>query len=672
MADDVKIEAIAGPWKGIVDRVADGIVVFDRDWRYVYMNRAAEQHLGRPTEQFLGKTISELFPDYAGSELERQCLRAAAGTTPVEIELPSFAQKAWVKRTLYPSPAGVTVYFSDVTERRNVADALRESEERHRSIFDHSMDGVLLTKPTGEILAANPAACQMVQRTEEEICRLGRSGIVDLDDPRVAVLVEQRRRTGQMRGELTMIRKDGSRFPAEVASVTFPDRNGVLQTSLSFRDLTERKRVERDQALLAELGAIVKPVESEGALDEVALFLARQLADLVVFYVVQPDGELRRGAAACRDAAKAWISDELMKLPSTPAPDHPAQKVLRTRQACTFQFTPESMEAIAETPEHLRVIRGAALTSSLLVPLVVGESCVGVLGFSSTSASPSFDERDLPLALEIGRRCALFIRSARLYQSEKQATQTRDEMLGIVAHDLRNPLESIMLQTIVLRRPVEPERRMTKPIEAIERAAHRMASIIEDLLDVTTIEAGGLELEARRIAAGALVDEAADAQREQAVARSLALTTEIAPVALEVWADKKRILQVFENLVGNALKFTDHGGITLGARREGSEVVFSIADSGIGLAADDVAHLFDRFWQARKAGRSSVGLGLAIVKGIVEAHGGRIWVESQLGSGSTFHFSLPAASASRPSPTTGRWMAVAAGGQSAGAGARDP
>jgi PAS domain S-box-containing protein len=645
------IAPIAGSWEEIVERVSDGVVVFDRDWRYVYVNRAAEQHVGRPREELLGKTIAELFPEYAGSELERQCLRAAAGTTPVEIELPSVARKAWVKRTLYPSPLGVTVYFSDVTEQRSVADALRESEERHRSIFDHSMDGVLLTKPTGEILAANAAACRMVQRTEEEICRLGRSGMVDLDDPRVRALVEERRRTGRMRGELTMIRKDGSKFPAEVASATFPDRNGVLQTSLSFRDLTERKRAERDQALLAELGAVVKPVEFEGALDEVALFLARQLADLVVFYVVQPDGELRRAAAGCRDSAKGWIADELMKLPSTPAPDHPAQKVLRARQAATFRFTPQSMEAVAENPEHLRVIRGAALTSSLVVPLLAGESCVGVLGFSSSSSI--LDERDLPLALEIGRRCALFIRSARLYRSEKQATQARDEMLGIVAHDLRNPLESILLQAEVLRGPDgEPERRVAKPIAAIERAARRMANIIEDLLDITKIEAGGLELERSRLSVGDLVAEVAEAQRAHAASRSLTLEAEGTRAGLEVWADKHRVLQIFENLLGNALKFTDRGGISMGARREGGEVVFWVTDSGIGLADHDVSHVFDRFWQARKSRRSGVGLGLAVVKGIVQAHGGRVWVQSRLGAGSTFYFSLPAASAPHPSPTT--------------------
>jgi signal transduction histidine kinase len=110
----------------------------------------------------------------------------------------------------------------------------------------------------------------------------------------------------------------------------------------------------------------------------------------------------------------------------------------------------------------------------------------------------------------------------------------------------------------------------------------------------------------------------------------------------EVWADLDRLLQVFENLVGNAVKFTEPGGrITVGAARRGDDVLFWVADTGAGIAAEDLPHLFDRFWQARKATRRGAGLGLPIVKGIVEAHGGRIWVESTLGRGSTFFFTIP-------------------------------
>jgi PAS domain S-box-containing protein len=574
----------------------------------------------------------------------------ASGTTPVETETFSVFKKVWVRQTIHPSASGVTVYFRDVTERRKAADTLRESEERYRSLFEHSMDGVLLTRPTGEVLAANPAACRMFQRTAEEICRLGRPGLVDLEDPRLPVLLEERRRTGRTRSELTLIRRDGSKFPAEIASVTFDDRNGLQQTSMLIRDLTGQKRADRAQTLLAELGAVLKPIEGESTLQAAAPVIARHLGDLVVFLVAQQDGELRRFTAAARQSGQSWLASELSK-PSSVAlrPDHPASEVFRARQARIMQLAPESLESIAETPEHLRAIRAAAVTSVLLVPLMAGESCLGVMGLGS--ASEAFEEADLPVALEIGRRCALFMQSAALYRSERQATLARDELLGIVAHDLRNPLESILLQAQLLRRPGgDPERRSTKPVAAIERAGKRMTGIIQDLLEVTRMEAGHLELERARISTGDFLAEVVEAQRPHLAARSLSLTVEEGPAVADVWADRSRLFQVFENLLGNAVKFTERGGISVGAKLEtgeagkaGNEVVFWVADTGVGLAKDDVPHVFDRFWQARKAQNGGAGLGLAIVSGIVQAHSGRLWVESELGRGSTFYFSLPAA-----------------------------
>ena len=125
------------------------------------------------------------------------------------------------------------------------------------------------------------------------------------------------------------------------------------------------------------------------------------------------------------------------------------------------------------------------------------------------------------------------------------------------------------------------------------------------------------------------------------------MRTEIAPDLPEVWADKSKVLQVLENLIGNAVKFTTAGSIALGAKEVGKEVVFWVADTGSGIASDDVPRVFDRFWQAKRTNRSGAGLGLAIVNGIVQAHGGRVWLESHLGAGSTFFFSLPVATASK-------------------------
>jgi PAS domain S-box-containing protein len=523
---------------------------------------------------------------------------------------------------------------------RSAHEALRESEERYRSLVDHSLDGVLLTAATGEILEANPAACRILQQTPEEIRALGRHGVVDLEDPRLAPLLAEARLTGGARGELNLVRKDGSRVPVELASAVFLARHGAPRTSMSIRDLTDHRRIEREQRILAELGAVLSPIRYESSLQDVAPLVARDLADVVLFFVVQADGELERVAAATRDPTRAWIADALTRLRTTVRPDHPARRVLRERKPVIRQVTPESAERSAESPEHLRALRAIRLTSSLYVPLSVGEACLGVMALAS--GAEAFEERDLPLALEIGRRCALFIESARLHRSEKRAVQARDEVLAIVAHDLRNPLGNAMIQVALLRRPHgQPERRSMKPVEALERATTRMSRMLEDLLEVSKVESGKLELRRTRVSPGEIVEEVSESERDQIASPSIELRAEVAPGVPDVWADRSRVLQVLENLVGNATKFTAGGSISLGAKAEGSEVVFWVADTGVGIAAEELPHVFDRFWQATKSQRSGAGLGLAIVRGIVEAHGGRLWVDSRLGAGSTFFFSLP-------------------------------
>ncbi len=531
---------------------------------------------------------------------------------------------------------------------RQAHEALRESEERHRSLVDHCLDGVVLGTPAGEILEANPAACRLLGWTADELRTLGRAGIVD--DPRMPAMSERRRLTGEVRGELELIRKDGRRIPVDVAVAAFPDRHGAPRMIISMRDLTERKRAEREHRILAELGAVLSPILYDTPLSEVAPLVAKDLADVVVFFVVQPDGELRRVAVATRDPSRSWVAEGLMDAGrQIPRPDHPARQVLRDRRPVLRHFTPESVLATAETDEHLRALRELRLCSSLLVPLAVGDTCVGVLGLGS--GSEPLQEEDIPLVLEIGRRCALFIESARLHRSQTRATQMRDEVLQILAHDLRNPLGSAMMQLALLRRPRGGlERRSTRPIEALERATRRMSRILEDLLDVTRVEAGQLELARAPVAPAEIVAQIVESQRELVGRGSVELRIELAPDLPEVWADGSKVLQVLENLIGNAAKFTTAGSITLGAKAAGGDVVFWVADTGSGIAAEDVPHVFDRFWQAQRTNRSGAGLGLAIVSGIVQAHGGRVWLTSTLGAGSTFFFSLPSA-AGDPLPT---------------------
>jgi len=178
----------------------------------------------------------------------------------------------------------------------------------------------------------------------------------------------------------------------------------------------------------------------------------------------------------------------------------------------------------------------------------------------------------------------------------------------------------------------------------IHRAATRMNQLIQDLLDVSLIEMGQLPIQRARLSAGELVAEVVEAQKPLATSSSIELRLDVGKDVAEIWGEHDRLVQVFENLIGNAIKFTAAGGwITVGAASNDQEVVFWVADSGSGIDPADVPRVFDRFWQATRGDRRGAGLGLPITKGIVEAHGGRIWVESTLGRGSTFFFSIPRA-----------------------------
>ena len=239
------------------------------------------------------------------------------------------------------------------------------------------------------------------------------------------------------------------------------------------------------------------------------------------------------------------------------------------------------------------------------------------------------------LSLELRRRA----------EEAERAARTRDEVLAIVSHDLRNPLNlivtsgSFLLEVATGLQPKERDQ-----LRMIRRAAGQMTRLIEDLLEVSSIEAGQLSIERRPEPVEPLVRGACGLLEHAAEAKSIDLGCEFGDATPPVLADRERVLQVLGNLVGNALKFTPEGGqIHIRAHAEGGFVRFSVTDTGEGIDRDALPHVFDRFWQARHARSSGAGLGLAIVRGIVQAHGGEVWVDSTPGAGSTFYFTLPAA-----------------------------
>lgn len=282
----------------------------------------------------------------------------------------------------------------------------------------------------------------------------------------------------------------------------------------------------------------------------------------------------------------------------------------------------------------------SAGATALPLPLAVGGAAAGWLTLWRGAGRAAFDADEETLAAEIGRRAALALENARLFRDAHAAVAARDQLLAVVAHDLRSPLTAARFDVEMLRAESAlpaPEARM---LERVERALGRMDGLIEDLLDVARLARGALALDRSPQAAGALLDEAAVALRPLVEGRGLRFDVQGDAAAPVLDVDARRLMQAVSNLVGNAAKFAA-GRVALTWAVADGELRIAVRDDGPGIPADQVQHIFGAFWQARHADRRGLGLGLAIARAIVESHGGRLWVESAVGRGSTFVIALP-------------------------------
>jgi PAS domain S-box-containing protein len=519
--------------------------------------------------------------------------------------------------------------LADVLGR--AADALRESEEKYRSLVEHSLHGVLLTKPTGETLAANPAACRMAQRTEAEICALKRTGLVDTEDPRWAEFNAERARVGFARRELNMIRKDGTKLPVEVFSSVFTDRNGQLRTSISLVDLTERKRAELATRLIADAGASVSlSLERPEILRALSSLIVPAFADVCVVDL-EEGGELARVSLEQRAGVAAW--------PAGSRPSVGASRVFRSGK-------PEIITAVKDDDDGLRTL---GVRSVLRVPIVLGarpgERPVGVLSLFILDGTRAFVPDDVRTAAALADRTAVALENARLYQEARAASRGRDDMLKMVSHDLRNSLNAIGFIATELARTGG------SPLATQIRSAATLADrLLGDLGALLVIESGALVLGRVTESVDSIIKEIADLFRPLADARAIELRAVTEQAGLTVFVDRHRMVQAVSNVVANAVEISQEGGhVDMAVKQVGDEVEFAVSDSGPGIAPGEVDQIFSRVhWGNDGRRRATVGLGLVISKEYVEAHGGRIRVQSKPGSGSTFTIAIPMRPADAP------------------------
>ena len=416
----------------------------------------------------------------------------------------------------------------------------------------------------------------------------------------------------------------------------------LVRTSEAVRDAERRAR------FLAEaMELLSSSLDVHRVLRDLARLIVPRFADICAVDLLGPGGLPERIDTVHSFASVAPIEEAELGA-EEPLMSSIAQRAIEESAVhLAVRADDDALRDVARDPALLEELRRTGPYALLVIPLIARQRVLGFLQFLSADVARATSPEALLLAEDLARRASVAVDNALLYGEAQRATRARDDVLAIVSHDLRNPLNTIHMSTSflldVLSEPgaVAP---LIPQLQLIRRATARGNALIQDLLDVSRIESGTLAVELSLTSAVVLLNDAVVELEPLVAAKNIRFDHEWIGDDAEVPADRGRIAQVFSNLVGNAVKFTPaEGRVRVTGRRVGVRVEFVVINSGAGIDPDHIPHLFDRFWKATKASRTGAGLGLFIVKGIVESHGGTVGVQSSPEDGTRFCFTLSGA-----------------------------
>ena len=538
----------------------------------------------------------------------------------------------------------------DERASRVLLDELRASEQQAAGITSLAIDAIITIDEAQRIIVFNQGA----ETT------FGWSAAEAIGQP-LSILLPQRlhniharhiqnfgagsdvsRRMGQ-RQSILGVRRTGEEFPAE-ASISRLDLPSRRLYTVVLRDITDRQRQLQDERFVAGAGATLgATLDYESTLLSAVHLPVPHLADCCVLDLVVGDTTTRRVASVHDDPDRTKALRALEHREAAPGDwPFPVEQALASGESVVVDPAADSAHGNGSDARSA-LVASLNITSLMSVPLSAGGRLTGVLTLIGTDARRPLDPDRMRVAESVSKLIALAVENARLYQTAQRATKARDEILGAVSHDLRNPLAAISLCAHALKAGTTEDR--DEIIDAIVESAGMMNRMIQDLLDVATIDSGHLRIDPSEQHLGTLVDRVLEMTRGAALERGISIRDDVPAALPVVTVDPTRFVQVLANLVGNAVKFTEAGGsVSITAQANGNEIMIAVTDTGVGIPAEHLPNIFDRHWHARRTARTlGTGLGLAIAKGIVEAHDGRIWVESEEGVGSTFMFTVPVA-----------------------------
>lgn len=665
----------------IVALTTDAVVVVDEMWGIVFFNPGAERIFERSAAEVRGEPVDLLLPEGFGEE-PREPVRPFEDESVLAQWRSECVEIPGRRRTGEIFPAEASISRLEVDGRRLYAAVLRDVSERKRA------EAELLRSREALVEAqrlAHLGSWELVPNTdevrwsEELQCVFG---LEPTDDPlsfasileclhpedreRVRALVADALREGtEFEDEHGVVRPDGSVRTIHSRGRVHLDADGKPARMVgTAQDVTERKQAEaRERALLheqaareaaetaaarsrflAEAGEILSSsLEVEETLRSVARLAVPRIADWCALDRLEPSGRRRRVELAYADAeAEPLARAALLHEAPDPARTNPyTADVLRGEPILVPEVTDAFLAEMARDESQLAVLRRLGIRSGMAVPMRAHGRVLGLITLATGSSGRRLGEDDLSLALELGSRAGLALENARLFEEARASARAREEAVATVSHDLRSPLGVVTASAALLRDPEVGTELREAAIHKIERSGEAMRRMIDRFLDVTRLEGGAVGLETGPVDVGTLLEEACSLVEPTAAAGRVRLAPRGTP-GLRMQADRDRVVQVLVNLLENAVHHSpETGTVTLAARPLGGHVLLSVADEGPGVPAELHGQIFERFWRRDRRRRGS-GLGLAIARGLVELHGGQIWVESPEGGGARFCVAFPA------------------------------
>jgi PAS domain S-box-containing protein len=664
----------------LLESISDGFYSVDRQWRFVYINAHAERYFGRARQEMLGKSIWEMYPEAVDSPLYKQLEQALAQRAPTQFEVILPRSQRWYEVRAYPSSNGLSVYFNDVQGRKEAEAALvlakTEAERRARDLEAARTQS---SEVQSKIVAAQHLLQVVADTVPALISYVDRDFRYRLNNRAYETWFErpraeyQGRHVAEMLGdaawqsvrphaelalqgtastfESRLPGKDGrSRWIRASFTPDVDDTGAVSGYVAHVTDITESKRIEsalqkRNErlALLWEAAAVLLSADEPRVMlkrlfDRIAPHLG---LDAYFNFMVSEGEEFLH-----LDSWAGAPDDIVASIRRLTFGESVCGTVAQQRTALLMSDVQHS------TDPRFAFVKRLGMRTYVCNPLIAGDRLLGTLSFGSRTRD-AFEPDELDFLRTISHYITLAYERLRLMKELREADRRKDEFLSVLAHELRNPLAPVRNGLKLIALAHGDPRLVREAAEMMERQVRLMVRLIDDLLDVSRITRGMIELRPERIELSAVVRQAVETARPNIdlMGHQVAIGLPEEPVYLD--ADPVRIAQVISNLLNNACKFTERGGhIAVTAERRDTKAVITVKDDGVGIPREKLHSIFDMFVQADSSverRHSGLGLGLTLVKSLVELHGGTVSADSAgVGKGSELTITLPLAAEQRP------------------------